>query len=141
MPCPILTLRSKGSISSVQLASGRNSAVHPTPLRRLSLSFFCLLVSGEKKRCQLGCSTNGQPCVPCAQSSCASVLPVTSSVKAAEFGKAIPYGPEVTQKAFDHVGPACRIRNTLWDELQFLQRRFRECEDIGSCDDGPATLG
>jgi len=84
-------------------------------------------------------STNGQPCVPCAQSGCASVLSVTSSVKAAEFGKAITNGPEVIQKAFDHVGPRAASGIPSGTSFKLVQRRFRESGDIWGSDDGLAA--
>jgi hypothetical protein len=50
------------------------------------------------------------------------VLPMTGSIKTTEFGEAVSNHAEVTQKAFDNVCASCRIRNTLWDQLQLFQR-------------------
>ena len=84
---------------------------------------------------------DGQLRVAYAQSGRSSVLPMTGSIKTTEFGEAVSNHAEVTQKAFDNVCASCRIRNTLWDQLQLFQRVFRESGDVWGPDHRLTAFG
>ena len=59
--------------------------------------------------------------MPCSKSTSFGVLAVTSTVKAAQLGKAIAYGAEITQEPFNYIAATTSFMDTFRHKLEFFQ--------------------
>jgi hypothetical protein len=79
----------------------------------------------QRADCQLG--------VPRAKCGCLAVLSVMSTIKAAQLGKAVAYGAEITQKPFNYIAATRSFMDAFRHELEFFQCLLFQRKPAFSC--------
>jgi hypothetical protein len=98
-------------------------------IKKLRASF---LYECQKEMSLMSQRADFQLGVPRAKCGCLAVLSVTSTINAAQIGKAVAYGAEITQKPFNYIAATRSFMDAFRHELESFQCLFCQRRPVHS---------